>query len=125
MENCISKRTPMEKGFQYNPDSEIIDVPYRQLTGRLIYLSTATRPDIAFSVSYLGRFLNKLTAETWKVGKTILQYLEGTKDMGLTYYRSKDSNLILKSFQMQIGVVTNMIGSVSGTIIFHVENAIS
>lgn len=52
--------------------SPIIDVPYRQLIGGLMYLSTSTRPDITFSVSYLSRFLDKPTSETWQAGKRVL-----------------------------------------------------
>jgi len=72
MHDCKGKNTPMEKGFQYNDTSPIIDVPYRQLIGGLMYLSTSTRPDITFSVSYLSRFLDKPTSETWQAGKRVL-----------------------------------------------------
>lgn len=55
----------MEKGFQYKEDSNILlDVPYRQLIGGLMYPATRSRPDISYAVSYLSKFLDQPTIET-------------------------------------------------------------
>lgn len=126
MENCSSKRTPMEKGFQINPESQIIDVPYRQLIGGLMYLSTTTRPDITFAVSFLSRFLDRPTAETCKAGKRVLRYLAGTQEIGLTYHKTNEINLNLKGFtDADWATDKNDRKSVSGSIIFYGENPIS
>ncbi|KAK2578750.1 hypothetical protein KPH14_012276 [Odynerus spinipes] len=38
------------------PDCEELKLPYTGLVGALMYLAVATRPDIAFVVSYLSQF---------------------------------------------------------------------
>lgn len=93
MQNCKGAQTPMERGFQIPENENIIDVPFRQLIGSLMYLSTCTRPDIMFSVAYLSRVLDKPSETTWKAGKRILRYLQATKDIGLVYKKS-DEKLI-------------------------------
>lgn len=94
MSNCNGKKTPMEKGFQNDPKSEIVDVPYRELIGGLMYLSLTTRPHITYSVSYLSRFLDKPTLETWNAGKRILRYLQETKNIGLIYNKVNIESLL-------------------------------
>lgn len=126
METCNNKATPMETCFEYNPDSVIIDVPYRQLIGGLMYLSTTTRLDITFSVSYLSRFLDKPTTETWNAAKRILRYLQGTKEMGLTYIKNKTTDVVLQGYSdADWARDKNDRKSVSGGIILHGENPVS
>ncbi|KAL2226108.1 UNVERIFIED_CONTAM: Retrovirus-related Pol polyprotein from transposon RE2 [Sesamum indicum] len=45
---------------------------YRQLIGRLLYLSY-TRPDISYSVQQLSQYLNKLCADHWKAALHVKQ----------------------------------------------------
>lgn len=44
----------------------IIDVPYRQLIGSLLYLAIGTRADISFAVSALSQFWRILQSFTGK-----------------------------------------------------------
>ena len=60
-------------------------VPYREAIGSLMYAAVATRPDIAFSVSVLSRFLENLGEAHWEAVKRIFCYLAGTRDYTLTY----------------------------------------
>jgi hypothetical protein len=59
--------------------------PYRQAIGSLMYLAVATRPDIAFAVSILSRFLNDPGDAHWEAVKRIFRYLKSTRDLQLTY----------------------------------------
>ena len=59
--------------------------PYRQAIGSLMYAAVATRPDIAFSVSILSRFLDNPGEAHWQAVKRIFHYLKFTKDFQLTY----------------------------------------
>jgi len=40
-----------------------------------MYLAVLTRPNIAFSVSFLSQFNNSYTESHWKCAKRILRYL--------------------------------------------------
>ena len=53
-------------------------VPYRQCVGRLTYLSRSSRPDIAYSVSVVNRYLHNPGERHWSAVKRILRYLKGT-----------------------------------------------
>uniref|UniRef100_A0AAV1VN67 Polyprotein n=1 Tax=Peronospora matthiolae TaxID=2874970 RepID=A0AAV1VN67_9STRA len=50
-----------------------------------MHLMTATRPDIAFAVSYVSRFMENLQVEHWMAVKRILRYLQGTKSDGICF----------------------------------------
>ena len=60
-------------------------VPYREAIGSPMYAAVATRPDIAFSVSVLSRFLENPGEAHWEAVKRIFRYLAGTRDHALTY----------------------------------------
>lgn len=65
---------------------------YRQLAGRLIYLTT-TRPDFAYAVSVLSQYMSKPLGNHWNATKSILRYLQGTTDYGIIYANSSDVRL--------------------------------
>jgi hypothetical protein len=58
---------------------------YQAVVGSLLYLSTKTRPDIAYAVSCVARFCAKPSKEHWTGVKRILRYLKGTNKFGLIY----------------------------------------
>lgn len=58
---------------------------YQAVIGSLLYLSTKTRPDIAYAVSCAARFCAKPTKQHWSAVKRILRYLKGTSRFGLAY----------------------------------------
>ena len=70
--------------------------PYPELIGSLLYLSGWTRPDIAFSVNYLSRFLSCHDASHHQAALQVLRYLKGSPDFGITY--SRTGNPTLKAF---------------------------
>eukprot|EP00798_Chlamydomonas_sp_ICE-L_P017916 gene17916-biopygen26877 len=63
---------------------------YASLIGSLIYLSTCTRPDIAYSVSALSRFTSKLTQVHWRAAQRVLVYLRKYPNLGIRYSHSSD-----------------------------------
>ena len=64
---------------------EMADIPYAGLVGSLIYLASCTRPDLAFAVSTLSRFMANPGMAHWKAAQRTLQYIKKTKNWGLTY----------------------------------------
>ena len=59
--------------------------PYREAIGSLLYLASATRPDISFAVSYLSRKQLNPSLDDWVDVKRIFRYLRGTMELGLTF----------------------------------------
>ena len=69
-------------------------VPYLSAIGALMYLANSTRPDIAFAVNLLARHSAAPTKRHWVGVKTVLRYLNGTRDLGLFYNKNQDPSLL-------------------------------
>ena len=76
-----------------NPDDVCNQQMYQAFVGSLLYLSTKTRPDIAYAVGSLARFCVNPTKEHWTAVKRILQYLNGTTKLGLLYRESTSAKI--------------------------------
>lgn len=100
MTECKAVATPMEistvltkeLGSQ-TAEEKMKNVPYRELVGALIYLSNATRPDLAFVASALSRFCANPGPTHWKIAKRVLRYLQGTLYCGIKYSESNNDKL--------------------------------
>lgn len=57
--------------------------PYCSLVGSLMYLAIGTRPDIAYSMHTLCRFLDCYRTVHWEATKCVVCYLKGTRDLHL------------------------------------------
>jgi len=100
MSDCQPCATPMEPGLDL-PRLDTIapaasKLPYRRLVGCLLYIALGTRPDIAFAVNYLSRFITCYDERHWKAAQRVLRYLKGTLDYGITYSAHTDDPLILR-----------------------------
>jgi hypothetical protein len=87
--DCNPALTPMEERLKLSRDSTTAKVDatqYRRLVGSLRYLPH-TRPDLAFSVGYVSRFMERSTTEHQQAVKRIIRYIAGTLDHGLHYPR--------------------------------------
>ncbi|GBP64177.1 Retrovirus-related Pol polyprotein from transposon TNT 1-94 [Eumeta japonica] len=96
MTDCKPVKTPVEVGIKFNKKTEnekTTDYPYQQAIGSLLYVAQGTRPDISFAVNTLSRFNKNPTAEHWNAVKRIFRYLQGTKDLKLTYTKDGDENI--------------------------------
>ena len=62
---------------------------YKRLIGSLLYVSTKTRPDIAFAVNQAARFSENPTRADLNAGIQILKYLKSTKDYSIHYNGKK------------------------------------
>ncbi|XP_074378475.1 secreted RxLR effector protein 161-like [Apium graveolens] len=66
---------------------------FKSLVGGLRYL-VHTRPDIAFSVGIVNRFMEKPTTVHLNAAKRILRYIKGTLNFGLVYSTSSGNNVL-------------------------------
>jgi hypothetical protein len=66
---------------------------YRSIVGSLRYLVNS-RPDLAFSVGYVSRFMEAPTTEHLTAVKRILRYVAGTLHYGCFYKREKEASLV-------------------------------
>ncbi|CAH9104817.1 unnamed protein product [Cuscuta europaea] len=57
---------------------------YRRLVGKLNYLAV-TRPDIAYSVSVVSKYMSSPTIDHWTAVEHILCYLKGAPGRGIVY----------------------------------------
>ena len=103
MADCKPVGTPMDPGVRLTKDmcpttdaerEEMASVPYINAVGALMYLATATRPDIANAVSILARFSSNPGQQHWTAVKHLMRYIRGTLDMKLTYSPSSTGEFL-------------------------------
>ena len=58
---------------------------YSQIVGSLMYLASATRPDILFAVNKLSQLVSNLGDTQWHALERVLRYLKGTMSYGIHY----------------------------------------
>ncbi|CAI7806649.1 unnamed protein product [Closterium sp. NIES-53] len=81
--------TPLSTGHSLSapPLDESVEPsgPYPELVGFLMYLMTCTRPDLAYPLSLLARYVarGRHRKMHWDAVKRVLHYLCSTSDMGL------------------------------------------
>lgn len=94
MGDCNPVATPLDPSVRLStsdcPTTEddaryMKTIPYAEAVGSLMYIAIATRPDIAYAVGVLSRFSSNPGTAHWKAVKHLMRYLQGTKDLKLTY----------------------------------------
>lgn len=69
-----------------NEDKEYMDsIPYANIVGSLMYAMVCTRPDIAYAVSIVSRFMSNPGNSHWQALKWILRYIKGSLGRVLVY----------------------------------------
>ena len=93
----------MSKGDKFNlcqcpkndlETKEMQKIPYASVVRSLMYAQVCTRPDIAYIVGMLGRYLSDPGLDHWKAAKRVMRYLQRTKDFMLTYRKSYQFEII-------------------------------
>lgn len=96
MATCRPVKYPMESKVQIDKDAggELVDSTlFRSIIGELRYL-VHTRPDIAYSVGVLSRYMEKPMMLHYNALKRVLRYVKGTPDYGIVYSRGTGSYLL-------------------------------
>lgn len=96
MKDCNPTRYPMDPKEQISKDEmgKTVDTTmYKSLVGSLRYLVN-TRPDIAYAVGVVSRYMERPTVLHLSAVKRILRYLKGTLHFGLVYTEKGGNNAI-------------------------------
>lgn len=99
MSECNSVRYPIEPKLQLHKDEggKLLNSPeFKSLIGGLRYL-VHTRPDIAYSVGVVSRFMETPTVLHLNAAKRILWYMKGISEYALLYKKGK-GDYLLSSF---------------------------
>ena len=92
--DCNPVSTPLVARLTEQSDTSFLSdadhAIYRNMVGSMLYLACWSRPDIAFAVSELSRFVSKPTQTHLTAAKHLLRYLKGTKSLGLKYSKPLD-----------------------------------
>ena len=99
--------------------------PYRQAVGALMFLMTGTRPDLAYSVGYLSRVLDKPTTDDVIRVKRVFRYLAGTVTRGIVYKPDYSPGTLECYSDADFGGCTTTGRSTSGVVVSHAGGAIS
>jgi hypothetical protein len=91
MDTCHPKSTPMNVKVSLNPSSSENDLDddakarYGSAIGALMYLMIGTRPDIAFALAALSRFVSRPQSHHQAALQRLLRYLRATMTLKITY----------------------------------------
>jgi hypothetical protein len=100
MQDCKPSTTPMSKGEvnalttgdtggkKLDANSHAL---YRQIVGKLMYAMVGTRPDLAYTLSVLGRFTATLNIYYMALAKHMLAYVKATINYQLHYKKGSGS----------------------------------
>jgi Reverse transcriptase (RNA-dependent DNA polymerase) len=94
MDECNPTQAPMEARLKLRKISNFPPVDqtrYMSIVGSLRYL-LHTRPDLAYSVRIVSRFMESPTTEHMAAVKHILQYVRGTTNMGCCYKKMSEND---------------------------------
>src|SRR3954462_11501850 len=98
-----SEQCPQSPG----EEDEMSRVPYASAVGSLMYAMVCTRPDLAFAVSSVSRFMSNPGKQHWEAVKWIFRYLRGTAKLGLEFRKLRRRSLgHFRALSMRILVET-------------------
>nr|CAN67902.1 hypothetical protein VITISV_037907 [Vitis vinifera] len=72
--------------------------PYASMVGSVMYTMVCSRPDLAYAVSMIRRYMSCLGKPHWQAVKWLFQYLAGTRSLGLVYGGNSQLGTQLQGF---------------------------
>jgi hypothetical protein len=125
MDECNSVTTPCPKwrlSADMCPQTDeerqaVAALPYCAIVGKCMYLSTCTRPDIAYTVRELACFMSNFGQCHFEAAKHLLRYLQGTRYRSIIYSDAENIPPIFRSFADSDWGMADNCKSVSGYII--------
>ncbi|XP_062074786.1 secreted RxLR effector protein 161-like [Humulus lupulus] len=73
---------------------EMDKVPYSNAVGSIMYLMVCTRPDLAYAISVLSKYMANPGKEHWEAMKWVFRYLLGSTETGLKFTKKLNCTLI-------------------------------
>uniref|UniRef100_A0ABD2X129 Reverse transcriptase Ty1/copia-type domain-containing protein n=1 Tax=Trichogramma kaykai TaxID=54128 RepID=A0ABD2X129_9HYME len=97
MEDSNAVKTPADPSVKLikSTGSANLQVPYREAVGSLLFLALVSRPDIAYAVGVVSRYLDCYSDMHWTAVKRIFRYLKGTRDYGILISQSAVSSALV------------------------------
>jgi hypothetical protein len=85
--DCKPVSTPYDPSLILRKNKRIMrdQLRYSQIIGSLMYLASATRPDISYAVSKLSRFVSNSGDDHWRARERVMRYLKATASYGIHY----------------------------------------
>jgi hypothetical protein len=125
MERCNPVGSPLPKfrlTHEMSPKTQsekdaVSSLPYCAIVGKCMYLATCTRPDIAYAVRELARFMSNYGQRHFEAAKHLLRYLQGTRTRGIIYGNSTHVTPIFRSFANSDWAMSEDRKSISGYLI--------
>lgn len=105
MEKSKSVSTPLGAHFRLSSATEkelkdqefhMRDVPYQSAVGSLMYSMVGTRPDLAYAIGMVCRFMSSPIKIHWQAVKWILRYLRGSTKVKLAY--TNEGKFVVKGY---------------------------
>lgn len=87
MSNASPCSTPADNNVILTKNSSNCEInfPYREAVGALLFLASVSRPDIAFAVNIVSRYVNNPNQSHVNAIKRIIRYLISTKNLCIEY----------------------------------------
>ncbi|KAF2306960.1 hypothetical protein GH714_022798 [Hevea brasiliensis] len=127
MSDCNSCRIPMDprcKLSKHDEEPPVDATTYRSIIGSLRYLVN-TRPDLAYSVGVVSRYMESPTTSHMNAVKQILRYVKGTLDLGIVYKKNQECEALIGYSDSDLGGDTDDRKSTTGILFFLGESPIT
>nr|CAN75281.1 hypothetical protein VITISV_007972 [Vitis vinifera] len=107
MNNLKTVSTPLGKHFRLSitqaPETHeekrfMERIPYASMVGSVMYTMVCSRPDLAYAVNMISRYMSCLGKPYWQTVKWLFQYLAGTRSLGLVYGGNSQLGTQLQGF---------------------------
>ncbi|KAG7598335.1 Reverse transcriptase RNA-dependent DNA polymerase [Arabidopsis suecica] len=103
MEEAKLVTTPLGAHFKLSAATEealakdeefMKSVPYSNAVGSIMYAMIGTRPDLAYPVGVISRYMSQPAKDHWLAVKWVMRYIKGTLDTKLCYKRNADFKIV-------------------------------
>lgn len=81
----VNERLTQKENLSEEEQQYVLDFPFLEIVGALLYLTTFTRPDLSYAVNTLSRLSHKKSWASCELAVHVLLYLKGTTKRGINF----------------------------------------